>query len=193
MEQTKKQQNPTLKAIVIGLKLLLISALIAAIIAFVYAVTLEQYEKNVAEQKRLAMQAIFASETLTYVEEMPDGATSYTVYTVSENGAVVGYCVQLAASGFGGDVSLMVGYRADGSILGVQIVSHSETPGLGAKVEEEAHLSQYNGKSGELALDKDGGDVDAISGATISSRAVLEGVNEATKIVKNYMKKGEAA
>ncbi len=193
MEQTKKQQNPTLKAIVIGLKLLLISALIAAIIAFVYAVTLEQYEKNVEGQKRLAMQAIFGSESLTYVEELPDGATPYTVYTVSENGAVVGYCVQLAASGFGGDVSLMVGYRADGSILGVQVVSHSETPGLGAKVEEEAHLSQYNGKSGELALDKDGGDVDAISGATISSRAVLEGVNEATKIVKSYIEKGGAA
>ncbi len=192
MEKTKKQVHPAVKAIVIGLKLLLISALIAAIIAFVYAVTLEKYNENVTEQKRQAMRAIFDSETLTYVYvvEAPDGGTPYTVYTVSDNGAVIGYCVQLASAGFGGDVSLMVGYRADGSILGVQVVSHSETPGLGARVEEETYLSQYNGKTGGLKL---GQEVDAISGATISSRAVLEGVNKATRIVKSYIEKGGAA
>lgn len=186
MENVKKQQNPTLKAIVIGLKLLLISSLVAAIIAFVYAVTLKQYEENVVGQKRQAMQVIFNSETLTYEEETVEDAT---VYTISDNGAVIGYCVEIASAGFGGDVSLMVGYRADGSILGVQVVSHSETPGLGARVEEEEYLSQYDNKNGTLTL---GSEIDAISGATISSRAVINGVNEATEIVKSYIEKGGA-
>lgn len=189
MEQVKKQQNPTLKAIVIGLKLLLISSLVAAIIAFVYAMTLDLYEANVAEQKRQAMQVIFNSETLTYEEDTVEDAT---VYTISENGAVIGYCVEIASAGFGGDISLMVGYRADGSILGVQVVSHSETPGLGARVEEEEYLSRYRGKDISSVLYSDGYFVDAISGATISSNAVRDGVMAATKIVKSYIEKGGA-
>lgn len=190
MEQAKKQENPTLKAIVIGLKLLLISSLIAAIIAFVYSVTLEQYKQNIEKQKREAMQAIFNSQTLTYTEATVDDAT---VYTVTDNGETLGYCVQIASAGFGGDVSLMIGYNADASIRGVQVVSHSETPGLGAKVEEDAHLSQYNGKSGELILNGKENGVDAVSGATISSRAVINGVNEATAIIKDYIEKGGVA
>lgn len=189
MENVKKQQNPTLKAIVIGLKLLLISALIAAIIAFVYAVTLEQYEENVIGQKRQAMQVIFNAESLTYEEATVEDAT---VYTILDNGAVIGYCVEVASAGFGGDVSLMVGYGADGSILGVQVVSHSETPGLGARVEEEEYLSRYRGKDISSVLYSDGYFVDAISGATISSNAVRDGVMAATKIVKSYIEKGGA-
>jgi len=70
----------------------------------------------------------------------------------------------------------MVGVNADGSVQGVEIISHSETPGFGAKADDPDYLGQYRGQSGKLTL---GRDVEAISGATISSRAILGGVNQA--------------
>ena len=101
--------------------------------------------------------------------------------------------MESVSGGFGGDMTLMVGYDGARTILGVSIVSHSETPGLGARVKTEAgYLDQYVGKSGEVVLNKNGvadgeNDVDAISGATISSRAVLTGVNRATDALNAYL------
>ena len=138
-------------------------------------------------QKRQAMQTIFLSQTLTYEEEQLKDAK---IYTISDHDAILGYCVEIASAGFGGEVSLMIGYDETGAILGVQVVAHSETPGLGAKIEEKSHLSQYNGKSGAFAVKKDGGEIDAISGATISSRAVANGVTQATAIVNDYIVRG---
>ena len=84
-------------------------------------------------------------------------------------------------------MTLMVGFRADQTLVGVQILSHSETPGLGARVSDASYLGQYAGKSGTLTL---GENVDAISGATISSRAVLSGVKEAQEILKSHIEPG---
>ena len=81
-------------------------------------------------------------------------------------------------------MTLMVGFYSDRSIAGVQILSHSETPGLGAKASDAAYLAQYQGKSGTLSL---GEDIDAVSGATISSRAVLSGVTAAQKILDSHL------
>ena len=111
------------------------------------------------------------------------------MYEVLEGDRVVGYCVELASPGFGGDISMTVGFEADGRILGVSIVSLSETPGLGSRVQEAAYLDQYRGQSGPLTL---GEDIDAIAGATISSRAVTDGVNRAVEILNRTVKGGEA-
>jgi electron transport complex protein RnfG len=83
---------------------------------------------------------------------------------------------------------MMVGIDKTGNVIGISIISHAETPSLGAVAAEdnaagEAFRSQFAGLSGTLAVSKDGGTVDAISGATITSRAVVEGVNAALQCV----------
>lgn len=176
MEQAKKQSAAVQFALV-GLKLLLICAIVAGVISFVYSLTYEQYGQNIRESKSRAVGEIFGLSS-PVCEELTGDGVSDTVYRVLENGALVGYCVEVKSVGFGGDIEMTVGYAPDGKILGVSIVSLSETPGLGARISESAFLSQYEGKQGTLTL---GEDVDAISGATISSRAVTEGVNRATE------------
>ena len=99
-----------------------------------------------------------------------------------------GWAVQVSANGFGGEVNMMVGIDKAGNVIGISIISHAETPSLGAVAAEnnaagEGFRSQFAGLSGTLAVKKDGGTVDAISGATITSRAVVEGVNAALRCV----------
>lgn len=184
-EQTVPEKKPTapwLPILLIGLRLLIVCAAVAGVVSFVRVLTLPRAEANLRETKRIAIADIFGIEDPEFVEE--DG-----FYLVRQNGAPVGYCVESTAAGFGGDLTLMVGYGIDETILGVRIVSHSETPGVGAKVKDDpAHLQQYVGKSGELTLKKDGGtDIDAISGATISSRAVNAAINQATGVLKEKL------
>lgn len=172
----------------IGARLLLVCAVVAAVVSGVNALTADRYQENLTEEKRQAIVRIFGSDTVTYRTLSGEDAAE-PVYEVLEGDRVVGYCVELASPGFGGDISMTVGFEADGRILGVSIVSLSETPGLGSRVQEAAYLDQYRGQSGPLTL---GEDIDAIAGATISSRAVTDGVNRAVEILNRTVKGGEA-
>ena len=128
------------------------------------------------------------------MEVLPDG-DSFTEYDgklvngvddcyIADNKA--GMAVTAEYKGFGGAVKVMIGIDANGEITGVKVTEHSETPGLGAKMQEwfradKNHQSVLGRKlaDGELKVSKDGGDVDAITAATISSRAFLNAVNRA--------------
>lgn len=98
-----------------------------------------------------------------------------------------GQAIEVEADGFGGKMRVMVGVAADGTILGYQILEHSETPGLGDKAGEWFKNADKPGqniigrKAGNLTVSKDGGDVDAITAATISSRAFLKAINSAVQ------------
>ena len=135
------------------------------------------YEQNLQKTKNAAIGEIFQKDGLT-CEVLSSEDTQEVFYTVFDGETPIGYCVEVASGGFGGDVSLMVGYDSTCTVLGVSVIAHSETPGLGAKILNEDFLAQYKGQSGEILL---GEDVDAIVGATISSRAVTDGVNRATE------------
>lgn len=182
MEKTKG--STAVKNAVVGFKLLLICAIVAAVVAFVYQLTLSKYQENLQQTKNLAVAEIFGREGARCEELYTDPESGTVVYCVyyGEDAVVDGYCVEAAAPGFGGDVSVMVGYREDRSILGVSVISMSETPGLGSKVGEKSFLEQYQGKMGNLEL---GSDVDAISGATVSSGAMTDAVNLATKALES--------
>ena len=99
-------------------------------------------------------------------------------------GNTVGYCFKTEPNGFGGKITMMVGIDKDGKVSGVKITNLSETPGLGAKVNDSNYLSQYRYQVGEMAF---GDQVDAISGATISSKAVLQAVNNATAALETQL------
>ena len=187
-KETSKPARPVLEALGVGARLLIVCAVVAAVVSGVHAMTDSRYQQNLTEEKRQAIVRIFGSETITYRTLSGEGDAE-PVYEVLEGENVVGYCVELASPGFGGDISMTVGFEADGKILGVSIVSLSETPGLGSRVQEAVYLDQYKGQSGTLTL---GEDVDAIAGATVSSRAVLIGVNRAVEILNRTVKGGEA-
>ncbi|MBQ9759924.1 MAG: RnfABCDGE type electron transport complex subunit G [Clostridia bacterium] len=181
----EKAKNNPWQIAVIGLKLLLICAIVAGVVALVYTVTADAYAKNMEAEKRTAIEGIFHAG-VNPVDVQGEVGSEFPVYRVEENGAVLGYCVEITTAGYGGDIQMMVGYNRDGSILGIQIVSHSETPGLGDKITGDAFRSQYVGQSGQLAL---GDHIDAISGATYSSRYVTEGVNKASAVVAKCIAK----
>ena len=101
-----------------------------------------------------------------------------------ENGETMGYIVTSAAKGYGGDVKVMVGFDLDGTIVGFTILDCSnETPGLGQSSKTPEFMSRFIGKSGTLEVNKnsnDGQNIQAITAATITSKAVVRAVNEAT-------------
>ena len=101
-----------------------------------------------------------------------------------------GYAIQVVVPGFGGDLEMMVGVSKSGEVLGISIIAHSETSGLGAVAASDTEAgqsfrNQFVGMSGTLAVNKGGGKVDALSGATITSRAVTDGVNTAIACAAN--------
>ena len=101
-----------------------------------------------------------------------------------------GYAVQVTPGGFDNTITMMVGVDKAGSVLGISIISHTETAGLGAVAAAgtpagEAFRNEFVGASGSVSVTKDGGEIDAITGATITSRAVCVGVNAALECVAN--------
>ena len=122
----------------------------------------------------------------TTVTTETKNATSVTIlsaYKMTKDGADAGYCVEVGPTGFGGAVDTMVGIDSDGKVTGISVISaSSETPGLGARSTEPEFQAQFAGQVGtEVAVAKDGGSIDALTGATITSRAVSEGVVAAAK------------
>lgn len=110
-----------------------------------------------------------------------------TIYPAKKDGAIVGYAVEASTSkGFGGTIIVMVGFTTDGAVVNTSVISHAETPGLGAKIDDATShfITQFqNRKPGEkrLVVTKDGGDIDAITASTITSRAFCDVVENAYK------------
>ncbi len=115
------------------------------------------------------------------------------VYPASMRDTIVGYAIESATSkGFGGSILLMVGFDVNGNIYNTSVISHSETPGLGAKMVLENFYSQFKGKNPatyRLAVRKDGGDIDAITAATITSRAYADALIRANDVYKYVINK----
>ena len=122
----------------------------------------------------------------TFGKLLPDAASFETLesgVTVGKdgNGNPVGYALAATTQGFGGEVETTVSALTDGTIGGISVggSNFAETAGLGARAKEPEFQAQFAGKSAPVALTKDGGEIEALSGATITSRAVIKGVNEA--------------
>lgn len=120
------------------------------------------------------------------IKQAVDGDT-LKLYPAKKNGELVGIAVEtFSKNGFSGMISLMVGFLPDGSINDIAVIAHNETPGLGDKIEKKKSKFsvQFQGKNPEtvkISVKKDGGEIDAITASTISSRAYCEAVNRAFK------------
>lgn len=156
--------------------------------------------KEAATQE--ALKQVLPSFDATQSQTMPIDELPITVYTATAQGQVAGYAVEtMTKSGFNGVVRLMVGFTTDGRVVNVNVLEQSETPGLGTKMAEEGNvllssikdqkLEEKKLVDGKLAVTKDGGDVDALTAATISSRAYVDAVNRAWAAYRNVAQGAE--
>lgn len=156
--------------------LLIIAGVAAALLGVVSEVTkapiAAQAEKTLNEGMMAVMPEAGGFEEITDADKT---GTIQAIYK-ADNG---GFVITTAPGGFGGAVNTMVGVGADGVITGLRVTGHSETPGLGAKATDPSFYEQFAGKSGSVTVTKDGGEIVPITSATITSRAVCSGAQEA--------------
>lgn len=113
-----------------------------------------------------------------------DGVT-YKIYKATKGDKFIGAAVESSANGFGGALTVLVGFDADGKIIDYSLLSHAETPGLGSKAADwfkkggKGDITRKNPGDKPLTVSKDGGEIDAITASTITSRAFLNAVNAA--------------
>lgn len=136
-----------------------------------------------AYQKALAQADSFVDdqEMLDKAQSNPDLAGILAVKQGLKDGNPVGWVCKVATTGYGGNIELLVGLGIDGQLERLLVLSQTETPGLGANITTDKFIAQpalYGSKNQNFKLTKDGGKVQAVTGATISSRAVLNGVNQ---------------
>lgn len=152
-------------------------------------------KQKAVEDAILAVLPAFEQST---AEEMTIDEMPITVHKAVNGNDLVGYAVEtMTKNGFNGVVRLMVGFSPEGQVLNVNVLEQAETPGLGTKMcdEDNPLISSIKGKNlesmklvdGRLAVRKDGGDVDALTAATISSRAYVDAVNRAYMAYKSVV------
>lgn len=183
----------------LGLNLFVISAVAALLLAFTNtatAKTIEQRnEETNAEARKLVLETAKDFEEVKVKADNKEGVEVAEVYKALDgSGETVGYTLKVLPSGYGGEIQLMVGIDSKSNkVSGINVVSNSETAGLGAKATDPAFSDQYKGKPiQELAVIKNGEpkdtEIKAISGATITSTAVTNGVNAAIEVYNNALK-----
>lgn len=188
------KSESTLKNMILSLTLIALGS--SAGLGFVYELTKEPIALSVLNKKLNAIREVVPEFTNNPNDEMfrlPTGeGDSLDIYPAKNNGEVVGYAVNsYTPKGFSGNISLMAGFKPDGTIIGISVLNHKETPGLGTKMTEPEFKEQFTGKNPAefmLKVKKDGGQVDAITAATISSRAFCDAIQRAY----NTIKKGES-
>jgi electron transport complex protein RnfG len=166
------------------LSLTLISLGAAACLGFVYEFTKKPIELSNLNKKLEAIRQVvpeFNNNPDAEMYRLPTGTgDSLDIYPAKKDNEIVGYAVNTySEKGFSGRIEIMAGFKPDGSINNISILSQKETPGLGTKMAEPSFKEQFNGKnpsSFSLKVKKDGGPVDAITAATISSRAFCDAV-----------------
>lgn len=122
--------------------------------------------------------------------ELEDAGRDWTFYVARKNGNFAGVAFEaMTSKGYAGTIRVMVGVNADGNVQAIEIVEHKETPGLGAKIAGAEFKRQFAGKSiwsANWTVQKDKGDIDQITAATISSRAVVGAVKQGLEVYKKY-------
>ena len=168
----------------ISLTLLIITAVMAAALAAVNDYTAPMIAQLQAEKTQEAIELVLpgGGEEIEFTDDTGLVSTVYASET--------GYAVEVTPIGFDNTITMMVGIDKAGQVLGISILSHTETAGLGAVAAAansagETFRGQFVGMSGTLAVTKDGGAVDSITGATITSRAICTGINAALACVGN--------
>ena len=172
------------------LTLLIVTAVAALALGGVYQLTKEPIALAKKKKQEKAIKAVLPAFDELKAVKVPsyDGGDSLLFTYAKKDGKVVGVAVNsYSDKGFSGHIEIMVGFLPDGTIYNTAVMAHKETPGLGTKMASPEFKNQFKGKNPKtfkLKVKKDGGDVDAITAATISSRAFSDAVDRAYKTFK---------
>ncbi len=180
------------------LSLGVITVVAAAALAGVYTATKAPIEQAKAEKQKAAIGQVlpeisFNNNPADEAAEITVNGETVTVFPARQDGEIVGIAVESHdTNGFSGNITVMYGFNPSGDITGYAVMQHAETPGLGSKMEEwfrnPAHsIIGLNAATSNLTVSKDGGDVDAITAATISSRAFLRALNLANQASQQFV------
>lgn len=169
------------------LSLTMISLVASALLGIVYQMTKAPIELSVLNKKLAAIKQVvpeFTNNPNNDRYRLPTGeGDSLDIYPAKKDGNIVGYAVNTySKKGFSGNINLMAGFKSDGTIINITVLEQKETPCLGTKMTEPAFRNQFNDKQPaefKMKVKKDGGSVDAITAATISSRAFCDAIQRA--------------
>lgn len=161
------------------LTLFLITAVVAGLLGLVNYLTEDRIDELTRQKAEAAMQEVFPAGNY---EELPAGGDGITAAYRADD---AGYVVRVSVNGFGGAIDMMAGINTSGEVTGIAIISHSETSGLGSKATDPEWQAQFQGATDTVSVAKDGGSIVAITGSTITSRAVCDGVNIARSVVES--------
>lgn len=170
----------------LALTLLIITSVVAVCLAGVNKITAPAIAQQNLQKTQQAITAVLPGGYDTEVTSYADDTGLVSKVYAGANG----YAFEVNPVGFDSAITMMVGVGNDGKVLGISIVSHSETSGLGAVAAAqtaagESFRQQFVGASGSVSVSKDGGSIDALTGATITSRAVCTGINAALACAAN--------
>ncbi len=202
----KKEASEGLRIPKPVIALVLIAAIAGVALSGVFSMTKDTIEEQEALQQAMAYKEVCPEATSFAFSEKAqevlgeegadvEGAHINLCYVgKNDAGEDVGYALSVTSKGFGGDVVMALGLNSEGVITGLTFTSISETAGLGMKATEPAFKAQFTGQSGQLTLVKGeaGGDaeISAITGASVTSNAVISGVNAAMKFYEDVLKGG---
>ncbi len=159
-----------------------ISGVIIMISVVHFATDLSTAQQSAAAEQALLAQVMPGAEIIT--EAPYESPSAVSISAAYGNNSLMGYCIEVQVYGFGGTMTMTVGVDTSGRVTGIAILSHSETRNMGTNALTEEYFDQFVGKSGTITTDG-WNSVDVVSGATSTSKAVLEGVNRALSVAAN--------
>lgn len=186
----------TMKNMVLSLSMIALVA--SGLLGGVYALTKGPIDQATKNDKEKAIKAVLPDKSAVVgnPEEvtLPDYAEPFVIYPATVNGELVGAAIETYDNnGYGGKLKVMVGLKLDGTVSDYSILETAETPGLGAKAEDwfraKGDIRGKNPATSKFTPTKDGGDIDAITASTITSRAFLTSVQKAYEAFLKYQNK----
>lgn len=163
-----------------------ITAVCVGSLGYVNSLTTPVIDKQKEESKKIAMQEIIPEADEFVVIEVPEEAGIDELFAAQAQGEYIGVVAKVLPEGYGGAIEVLVGISATQEIEGIQILSHTETPGLGANMTNPSFIDQFKQAKSPLSVTKGvaaDSEISAITGATITSTAVTEGVNRVAEYV----------
>ena len=197
MSDNSNNNGGTAKILKLGLILFTVTAITGLILGVVYEITAGPIKQTQERLKNEALAAALPEADSFEPLEIAEGASPlvHEVQRCADHGEDAGYCITVVPKGYAGPIEIVVGIASGGKLRAIRILNQSETPGLGAKAAEPPFTGQFENKDvPRLSVVKtspsEPGQIQAISGATITSDAVTNGVNAALDYWKTYLKGG---
>lgn len=183
MKRANKVLPSTLSNMIIVM--VVVTSFAATILGFSYNITKAPIQEAKDMRKLEAIKEVVGNnfDNNPFLDRITIGKNGIELYPARQGNKISSIAVKTYSNNaFSGKIELIVGFKLDGTINGYKIIEQKETPGLGSKITEQKFMSQFQGmnpSSNQFKVKQDGGEIDAITSATISSRAVIDAINRA--------------